>query len=120
MKHIPSVTPDVPLWTPEKPLNETQRQLQAILDYWGPNGERWCAGALENDAGQRCAMGQLNYVCYGSTLSRGCPGNESALSAMQRAAHDIIGFSSVVFANNSGFPNARAMVLRAIELAADA
>ena len=94
-----------------KPMNETQRRLQAILDYWGPEGERWtdvCGGG--DDGGKRCAV-----YAY-SAANKKWVFTERDGHFLTLAAKDM-GFNVVARCSDSSFANARKMVLRAIELA---
>ena len=99
-----------------KPLNEVQKRLKAILDYWGPNGERHYVGTLpEGEEGERrCAKVCLRYQ---SGDNWGDP--EYRLENILRRAAAEQGFSCVETCSDSSFENARKMVLRAIALAGE-
>lgn len=99
-----------------KPMNDVQRRLQAILDYWGPNGEMWCA-SYSDGRGRYCAVGVVQYL--DDTPETRCDKNPPWFLALERAAVEM-GFDTdtpVPNCSDSGFANARKMVLRAIELA---
>lgn len=108
--------------TPE--LNDVQQRLQGILDYWGPNGARWASGGRKGEA--LCAMLALSATMrpYGYGEQRGTL-MVAAADALENAAKEQ-GYMRRAFnepcgaalCSDSGFDNARKMVLRAIELAA--
>lgn len=118
MKHLsPDQIQIVEVEVSKPAENETQRQLRGILEYWGPNGERHCCMAVDGE--KRCAVRAYEHL-YGE-YGAGC---SDAIYLMNRAAREM-GFGSELVAltpvaqcSDSGFPNARKMVLRAIELAA--
>lgn len=70
-----------------KPLNEVQKRLQAILDYWG-----------------------LFHFLEADTVA--------SVEHMDAAAEEL-GFDCAEDCSDSGFENARKMVLRAIALAGE-
>ncbi len=113
MKTAFPLTPSVPLVS-EPTLNETQRQLRGILEYWGPNGEKHVSnGSLHQDGG-RCAVNALAVV-VGKKSVFDLQYNEAW--RMMDTAADEMGFSCSAMCSDSGFDNARKMVRRAIELA---
>lgn len=93
-----------------KPENEVQRKLRGILEYWGPNGERHLVGP-----GGRvgdCCCAQIAYT-YANNMEFVYP-NHPIFSLLSRASGD----RSYHDVSASGFVQAKALVLRAIELAA--
>lgn len=101
--------------------NETQRHLRAILDFWGQSGELHVTHIREEGT-RRCVLGQLGFVMNVSIWADADCMSGPALDALNSAAIGL-GFPETghncpcVDCNNDGFPNARKMVLRAIELA---
>ena len=93
-----------------KPLNEVQKRLQAILDYWGPNGEKWCRGIWPDRA---CTASALAIV-----LNSGSIADTPEHACLARAAAETP-YGWVIVCSDSGFENARKMVLRAIALAGE-
>jgi len=98
------------------PLNETQKRLRAVLDMWGPAGDGWISGIDFSTPMLRvCAINALSMIQNGGRVGQiqFC----GAHSALREAATEL-GFTGIIACSDSGFENARKMVLRAIELAA--
>src|SRR5688572_22108477 len=102
--------------------NAVQERLRAILEYWGPRGERHLSGAgylagtrLENGVMRCCAIMSLRFCGRGY-------GPDDAYDEMCRLLYVAArerGFRSLHHCSDSSFTNARAMVLRAITLAGE-
>lgn len=96
-----------------KPLNEVQKRLQAILDYWGPNGEGHYCGRCSPDGKRGCFVTvSMNRCGAGYEI-------QLRLNAIARQAAREMGFVDAATCSDSGFKNARKMVLRAIALAGE-
>jgi len=104
-----TVTPEA--FSP-KPLSEVRRRLTAILEYWGDHGERHHCGMYGPNGG-RCFVTAMSMI----EPSISIPEQYAVIDAAKPAAVEL-GFSDVSKCSDSGFANARKMVLRAIELAA--
>lgn len=99
-----------------KPMNEVQKRLQAILDYWGPNGEQWGSDPY----GVRCHLYADGAHCVRgawTTLHKGFLSGRDEF-VLEAAAKEA-GFHSHIDCSDSSFENARKMVLRAIALAGE-
>jgi hypothetical protein len=101
-----------------KPLNEVQKRLQAILDYWGADGQRhYCGTSFVGQDGDRLCVIRAYGRLYRDLISS-VPNMEAALTKAaneQGFTHPIDAYADC---SDSSFENARKMVLRAIELAA--
>lgn len=94
-----------------KPMNDVQKRLHAVLDLWGPNGERYFSGICDDDVyGRVCVINALQII-YDHRLPTTFPELEPLFIASQEQCH-----WGVVACSDSSFANARKMVLRAIEL----
>ena len=105
--------------TTVNPENDVQRRLRAVLEKWGPNGEHWHSGYCDSSNTAGCAIWALPELVMTTTPS----GQYEVMEVyfMDLAAKEM-GFThptaAMVRCSDSGFHNARKMVLRAIELAA--
>lgn len=90
-------------------LNDVQKCLRLTLDWWGPNGERWCAG-VKDDLG--CTVTAFEEVTSRELI------RDPAYEFLDKAATEQ-GFSAITLCSDSSFENARKMVLHAISLAGE-
>lgn len=95
--------------------NENVRILRGVLNIFGDDGKGWCHGQLDNGHGQHCAWGALD-ISMGFKTNSGRSHDSAPHNLMERAAREL-GFDGIPHMSNSGFPNARRMVERAITLA---
>jgi len=92
-----------------EPENDVQRRLRAVLDYWGQNGEFHLVGPC-NDYRAKCAVNVVWDLFPRDRIS--------CLHYLREAAREM-GFAKASACSDSGFENARKMVLRAITLSGD-
>jgi len=92
-------------------LNEDQISLHAILKWWGPRGERWSSGYTNGD--KACAAGAMTEL----QVRRGRLEMMLEVAAYEMGFLKGDGCYAFFRCSDSGFENARKMVIRAIELA---